>query len=136
MVQVFALRLFPDQDLKQELQNFVTTQGLSAGFVLSGIGSLKQAQLRLANQTTPTLFPGTYEILSLAGTLASSGIHLHMAIADSEGQVVGGHLVQGCLIYTTAEIVIGNALELQFHRVPDAQTSYLELSVTQNNQIQ
>jgi predicted DNA-binding protein with PD1-like motif len=34
------------------------------------------------------------------------GSHIHAAISDGDGITIGGHLVSGCKIYTTAEIVI------------------------------
>ncbi len=51
---------------------------------------------------------GKFEIVSLTGTLAESGSHLHAAISDNIGNIIGGHLKKGSIIYTTAEIVIGN----------------------------
>jgi hypothetical protein len=51
-------------------------------------------------------FNGKFEIVSLSGTLSSSGHHVHMSIADCDGNVFGGHLMEGCLVRTTAEIVL------------------------------
>ena len=44
----FAIRLKPGEELKQSLLNFVETQGLRGAFVLSCVGSVTQAKLRLA----------------------------------------------------------------------------------------
>ncbi len=128
-MKVFAIRLKPDQDLKLSLQDFATQQNLQAGFILTGIGSLKKAILRFANQRYSTAFNDKFEILSLNGTLATSGIHLHMAIANREGKTIGGHLMEGCIIYTTAEIVIGASEEFTFLRTIDEQTGYKELEI-------
>ena len=49
---------------------------------------------------------GHFEIVSMTGTVSIHGSHLHIAISDGDGVTVGGHLVSGCKIYTTAEIVI------------------------------
>lgn len=129
-MKVFAVRLHPDQDLKQALTDFANAEHLQAGFLLSAIGSLKQVCLRFANQPTGTQLTGHYEVIALNGTLSVHGVHLHAAIADAHGQTFGGHLDRGCLIYTTAEIVIGEAEHLVFHRQPDAQTGSLELTIT------
>jgi predicted DNA-binding protein with PD1-like motif len=69
------------------------------------------------------------EIVSLAGTLSPEGLHLHIALARRDGQCVGGHLLDGCLVHTTAEIVLGELTDLAFRRPPDAETGYHELSV-------
>ena len=49
---------------------------------------------------------GEQEILSLSGTLSPDGAHLHIALVDSRGAVIGGHLCVGSLVRTTAELRI------------------------------
>jgi predicted DNA-binding protein with PD1-like motif len=128
-MKVFALRLIPDQDLHKSLKQFVNANQVQAGFMLTAVGSLKQAAIRFANQNTSQVLEGKFEIISLAGTLSIQGIHLHIALADQAGQMMGGHLSEGCLIYTTAEIVIGESKELRFDRKLDQQTGFKELTV-------
>ena len=128
-MKVFALRLIPDQDLHKSLKQFVNANQVQAGFMLTAVGSLKQAAIRFANQNTSQVLEGKFEIISLAGTLSIQGIHLHIALADQAGQIMGGHLSEGCLIYTTAEIVIGESKELRFDRKLDQQTGFKELTV-------
>lgn len=71
-----------------------------------------------------------FEIVSLVGTLsASAGMHLHASIADSTGATIGGHLTEGNLIYTTAEIVIGEITNTKFSRKIDSTFGYKELCV-------
>jgi predicted DNA-binding protein with PD1-like motif len=41
----------------------------------------------------------------------------------------GGHLLDGNLVYTTAEIVAGEATSLRFTRETDPATGFKELSV-------
>lgn len=131
-MKVFALRLKPDQDLRQSLKTFAKEQNIKAGFILTAIGSLKQATIRFANQSVSTVLNDKFEIISLNGTLATTGIHLHIAIADKEGKILAGHLDDGCIIYTTAEIVIGASEEFSFIRTIDKQTGYKELEIISN----
>ncbi len=49
---------------------------------------------------------GFYEILSLTGTVSENGSHIHITGADSAGKTIGGHLLQGCIINTNAEVII------------------------------
>lgn len=128
-MKVFALRLKPNQDLRQSLKTFANEQNIKAGFILTAIGSLKQATIRFANQSVSTVLNNKFEILSLNGTLATTGIHLHISIADKEGKTLGGHLDNGCIIYTTAEIVIGASEECTFIRTMDDQTGFKELEI-------
>ena len=105
---------------------------MRAGFILTAVGSMQNATIRLADQKEPTTFAGKFEIVSLVGTMGQDGIHLHISIADSDGKTIGGHLVDGCLIYTTAEIVIGEAQGLTFSREQNEQTGFKELKIRRN----
>lgn len=126
---LYAMRLQPGKDLRYEIERFAEQENLQAGFIATCVGSLDRTTIRLANQKKVTTFPGHMEIVSLVGTLSPDGVHLHLSVADERGTVIGGHLVKGCRIYTTAELVIGEARELQFRRVIDPQTTYQELTV-------
>jgi predicted DNA-binding protein with PD1-like motif len=129
MTKLLAIRLKPNEDLKQSLKNFAIQQNIQAGFILTAIGSLKQATIRFANQDYSTVLTDKFEILALNGTMAIDGLHLHIAIADSQGKTIGGHLDNGCIIYTTAEIVIGSTEEFRFLRTFDEETGYQELEI-------
>src|SRR5262245_55935329 len=129
-MQLYAIRMRPGQDIGLELQRFVREKGLRAGFIMTCVGSLRQAALRLANRSETTLYEDKFEIVSLVGTLDAEGYHLHVSLSDGQGQTIGGHLMEGCLIYTTAEIVIGEADRLLFSRPFDPETGYPELEVT------
>jgi predicted DNA-binding protein with PD1-like motif len=98
MTKLFAIRLKPNEDLKQSLKDFAIQQNIQAGFILTAIGSLKQATIRFANQDHSTVLTDKFEILALNGTIANNGLHLHIAIADSQGQTIGGHVDNGCII--------------------------------------
>ncbi|WP_445633272.1 DNA-binding protein with PD1-like DNA-binding motif [Nostoc sp. DSM 114161] len=128
-MKVFVLRLKPHDDLKKSLKNFVIQEDIKAGFILSAIGSLQEAKIRFANQAISTVLTEKFEIIALNGTIATTGVHLHIAISDGEGKTIGGHLDYGCIIYTTAEIVIGASEEFTFNRTFDEQTGYQELEI-------
>jgi predicted DNA-binding protein with PD1-like motif len=56
-------------------------------------------------------------------------MHVHLSASDNTGKTVGGHLVVGCEINTTSEIVIGEANDLVFAREIDDMYGYEELVV-------
>ncbi|WP_046243588.1 PPC domain-containing DNA-binding protein [Hymenobacter terrenus] len=128
-LKTYALRLRPGEDLRQRLTAFVQSQHILAGTMLTCVGSLTVATLRLANQEGPSVYQGHFEIVSLVGTLSTNGSHLHLAVADSTGRTIGGHLLDGCLVYTTAEIVLAELPALEFRREPDPTFDYQELVV-------
>jgi uncharacterized protein len=97
--------------------------------VISGIGSLAPAILRFAGATESTTIAGDTEILTLSGSVAGNGSHLHASVSDARGAVVGGHLAYGCTVRTTAEVLLVSLPEWRFSREPDAATGYDELAV-------
>ena len=102
----YTFRLKPGDDLFDSIQEFVLNRKIEAGCVLSGVGSLTRAVLRLANRDAYHEYSGHFEIVSMTGTVSIHGSHLHISISDGNGATIGGHLVSGCKIYTTAEIVL------------------------------
>ncbi|MFH1246814.1 MAG: PPC domain-containing DNA-binding protein [Candidatus Micrarchaeota archaeon] len=129
-MKIFALRLKPGQDLKVELETFVKHKNINAGFVVTCVGSLEKATLRMADENILKEFKAPYEIVSLVGTFSQDGAHLHISLSDSEGKVIGGHVKEGCIIRTTAEIVIGEAEDLTFSRIFDQDTGFKELQIS------
>lgn len=131
-MSVHALRLRPGEDLLDSLNAFVARCGLRAAFVVTCVGSLTRATLRYANQRGPSVITGHFEIVSLVGTFSpgAGGAHLHASISDGDGRVIGGHVLAGCTVYTTAEVVLGEALALSFSRPVDPATTWDELEVT------
>jgi predicted DNA-binding protein with PD1-like motif len=125
----WALRLAPGDDLRRALEAAVSARGLSAAFVLAGIGSLSCVQLRLAGAQDTLSLQGDLEILTLCGSIAVNGSHLHASVADSRGQVLGGHLGYGCEVRTTAEVLLVGLPDVQFRREPDVATRYAELTI-------
>jgi predicted DNA-binding protein with PD1-like motif len=129
-MQLLPLRLRPGQDLRGALDTHLAECPAGAAFVLQGIGSLSVAQLRLAGAEQATEVRGDLEILTLAGSLAVDGAHLHMSISDAQGRVLGGHVAAGCIVRTTAEILLAVLSDHQFSRELDvAGSGFRELVI-------
>jgi uncharacterized protein len=127
--KAYAFRLKPGQDLKQEIQKFVTEKKITAGWISTCVGSLTHYTIRFANQPNGSSDSGHFEIVSVTGTVSTNGAHIHISISDSTGKTIGGHLMDGCKIYTTAEIVIGSSNDFIFKREKDGTTPWEELQV-------
>jgi predicted DNA-binding protein with PD1-like motif len=136
-MKALPVRLTPGQDLRAALEAAVQAQNCRAAFVLSGIGSLSTAGIRLAGTEQPMRLTGEMEILTLSGTVAVDGCkttsHMHMAVSTATGQVLGGHVAPGCIVRTTAEVLLALLPDWQFTREPDAATGYDELVVRAQN---
>jgi predicted DNA-binding protein with PD1-like motif len=123
------LRLNPGDDLRGALDAALGLQGSTTAFVISGIGSLSAARIRFAGIDAPEFIAGDLEILTLAGTLSPDGTHLHMSVADATGRVRGGHVAPGCIVRTTAQVLIAWLPAWRFARELDATTGYAELNI-------
>ena len=128
-IRSHILRLSPHQDLKTELLRIAQAQEIRAASLVSAVGSLQKVTLRLAGQTSPTVFEGFHEIVSVTGTLSKESLHIHLAAANSKGEVIGGHLMDGNPIHTTCELVLLEYPQVEFERKFDPQTGYRELSI-------
>lgn len=124
-----ALRLKPHQDVKQSLLAFAKKNKMKAACIVSAVGSLEKFNLRYANQESGTSKSGHFEIVSLSGTISDSSSHLHMSVSDSTGLTIGGHLLEGNLVYTTLEVVMMELNDVEFVRVKDSTYGYQELEV-------
>ena len=128
-----TIRLKPRQDLKAEIEKIARDEDIKAGVLLSVVGGLENARLRMPgakpeNQIVKE-WKGPLEIVSGTGTISKEGCHIHISLSDQEGQVVGGHLKDGCVVKNTAEIVLGIFDDVTFKRVLDKDTGFEELEI-------
>jgi uncharacterized protein len=104
-MRAHAFRLTPGSDLRAELQRLTEEHALRAGCIVSCVGSLSRAHLRMpgaigeAEVFTTLVEP--MEIVSLTGTLCPDGPHVHISLSRRDGSCIGGHLAQGCVVNTT-----------------------------------
>lgn len=129
MVKEHAFRLQNGQDLKIELENYVKEKGIKAGVIVSCVGCLYEAVIRNAGGKDCIKLSKDLEIVSVTGTFSLDGCHIHIAVSDEELKTYGGHLKEGCLINTTAEIVILELDDYVFNREMDETTGYKELAI-------
>lgn len=124
-----AIRLLPGDDLKSKLNQFVIDHKIEAAGIVTAVGSLSQVNLRFANRAQATQIVGKHEIVSLTGTLGQDGCHLHVCVSNSQGQTIGGHLLDASIIYTTAEIILVRLNGFTFRRKPCEYSGFNELEI-------
>ncbi len=129
MYKFHPIRLKPGADLKGALADYARNNNLTSAAIVTCVGSLAEVNLRLASAKEYYQQINNYEIVSLVGTLANTGLHLHISLADANGKVIGGHLMDGNIIHTTAEIVIVELMNYQFKREYEPITGYKELEI-------
>ncbi len=128
-MDTYSIRLTPGQDLKREIDDLAKREKWAAACILTGVGSLTEAAIRFADEENAEILPGPLEIVSISGTLSQDGSHIHILVSDSNGVPTAGHLKEGAVIYTTAEIVFGILSGWQFTRHLDQNTGCAELAV-------
>ena len=131
-MKIHTKRLLPEQDLKKEILQLCEQSNITAGCIISSVGSLQTFSLRLADSNQTLTRDERVEIISLNGTVSKNGLHLHMSIAKANGAVFGGHLLEGNLIYTTCELIVLETNEFNFNRDIDPATTFKELIVTKS----
>lgn len=125
-----VFRLNPDEDLKKAINNICLDKKIKAACVVSVVGSLKSVNIRLANSNEFLKIDEKFEVLSLQGLISEAGIHLHISISNSKGQVFGGHLMDGNIVFTTCEVVLLLMNDLTFNRELDSKTGFKELKIS------
>lgn len=100
------LQLAPGSDLRRSLEEFAVARAAS-GFVLGVVGDLSRAAFQCPGQPSPSVIEGDLEIITLNGTLAPEGVHLHLSLSDGACQVWGGHLEHGTVVRKGAQLLVG-----------------------------
>ena len=128
---IHCFRLTRGDDLYQSIEAYAKTHHIAAGVILSGVGCVSRWEVRDASGVNIQCGEENVEIVSLMGTVSENGCHLHISFSREDLSVFGGHLREGCLVNTTAEIVIEEIDGVCFTREPDAQSGYDELVIRQ-----
>ena len=128
-MRTLAFRLRPGDDLLEGILAATRAAELEAPIILTCVGSLSRAALRMAGVAGTTLIDGTFEIVSLVGTVSPDGPHVHASISDETGAMTGGHLMAGSIVRTTAEVVIGELEDVRLRREIDPATTWDELVI-------
>ncbi len=125
-----AIRLLPGDDVIPTLRKHIQQLQLQSAFIAGCVGSLTDVALRFAGQDNTHTQVGKFEIVSLIGTLDALGEHLHLAVSDETGQMCGGHMMEGCTVRTTLELVLGELEQVTFDREFCPLSGYEELIVS------
>ncbi|MBQ3511109.1 MAG: DUF296 domain-containing protein [Bacilli bacterium] len=122
-------RLTKGMDLKKSIIEYCKDNNIKAGIIGACVGCCYEIYFRLAGGKDFYHKIGDHEIVSMTGTISEDGVHIHVSFADIEGNVVGGHLSDGCYVGSTAEIAIIEVKEYKLTREFDESTGYKELVI-------
>lgn len=132
-MHTFVERLHNGSDLKLEIKRIAEENHFSSACIINAVGSLSKLRVRTDVQNGNPVIKqyGKVEIVSLIGTIGKDGDHLHIHIAGGQtnGSVVGGHLIEGCIVHTTVELMFLVMDEMEFLTQLDPNTGFDELLV-------
>lgn len=137
-MKTYAFRLQKGQDVKEQIKQFVKDNKIQAGVIITAVGCVYRAVIRMAGATPEKSDIRTYEekleVVSLVGTVSQNDSHLHISLSNKDGGVIGGHLKGEAIVDVTMEIVIGDMENVTFTTEFDKATGYKELKVVKNKQ--
>ncbi len=122
--RVIVARLRHGGDLLAEIVALAERHGIEAG-ALQGLGALQRARLAFYDQATHEYREHAVgeplELTALTGNISrrDGGVaaHVHLTLADGEGQAFGGHAAVGCVIFAcelTLTELVGPPLERDY----------------------
>jgi len=121
-------RLLEDEDLAESIKRQAEMNGIGAGFFIL-IGSVKHATLGYYKERKyeTICLEGPLEVASCTGNVAVDEkgevvIHAHIVVSNERGESFGGHLMKGCEVGATAELVMVEAVGVEVQRVYDEKT--------------
>ena len=126
-MRIICKRLRRGADLLKSIERLAEEEHIGAGVILSAVGCIQHGRVRDAGGVNLREIPDPCEIVSLNGTVSEKRCHLHIALSKEDLSTVGGHLVEGCIINTTCELVIGVLENWRIDTEFDRETGYDEL---------
>jgi len=125
--RVLFFRIMEDEDLLGAVTQRARQSGVKAGFFFL-IGTLKNAVLGYYHdgKYESIKIDEPLEIASCVGNVSvkDSGelvIHGHMVVSNKRGEAFGGHLMSGCRVAATVELVMVEA-DVALRRAFDEKT--------------
>jgi predicted DNA-binding protein with PD1-like motif len=110
--QVVFARFFEGENLLEAIASAAKGSSVDSGFFFL-IGTLKEAVLGYYQEGKyiPIEKRGPLEIVSCMGNVSARKndeivVHGHIAVSDSDGNAFGGHILDGCLVDATVELVL------------------------------
>ena len=117
---IIIIRLFPDEDVNEQLREACKLHDVKTAVVISGIGQLKNVQLGYFKEKgdyAPENFDKPLEILSLSGNICKQEddyvLHLHAVLGDEKKKAVGGHFIEGTVSITGEIVLLKTNLNVQ-----------------------
>jgi predicted DNA-binding protein with PD1-like motif len=126
---VIISRMEPGDDILKTIQRVALEYNVKSGQITL-IGAVSGAKLgyfdRESGEYKDFLVERDLEVVSGMGNISrldddSVVVHAHLVVSDEEGRCWGGHLMEGCEVSVTIELVIIET-DVDLHRAKDEMT--------------
>lgn len=131
---IIFIRLFPGEDVNNELKKACKNHGVKTSVVLSGIGQLNNVKLGYFKEKgdySPENFEKPHELLSLTGNICSQNdeyvLHLHAVLGNERKNAIGGHFIDGKVTVTAELVLLKTSIDVK--RKLDEKTGLKALSL-------
>ncbi|NHJ13608.1 MAG: DNA-binding protein [Candidatus Thorarchaeota archaeon] len=128
-IRVIVARMEPGEDILEVIEKVVEFHNIRSG-TINLIGAISRAHLgyfdRKAKEYRSYVLKQDLEVVSCMGNISrlsdgSAVIHAHMVVSEETGACFGGHLMKGCEVSVTIELII-QELDVDLRRKKDAET--------------
>lgn len=143
--RIIPIQLPAETDLIGSIKKVCTDNGIRYGTILSAIGSLHQLKMEgvIPSEKSgtgtelgpPRIIPGPLQLLSLDGVIfdieaGEMGTHMHGTFADMNGNIYGGHVMEGdSTIATRLVVVIGEIADVSLTETLDQKSGHRVMHV-------
>jgi predicted DNA-binding protein with PD1-like motif len=143
--KVLPIQLPAGEDFITSLKKACEKQGIHYATILSTVGSLRQLTIEriVVSKTSktgvdfapPKVIPGPMQVMSLVGVIYESAKgemdhHIHGLFADTEGNIRGGHLIEGgCPIQNRLVTVVGEIAGVRMIERLDEESGHMVMNV-------
>jgi uncharacterized protein len=122
-----VISLGPKDSWLEGIMEVVGKLGIDTAAITVGLGSMSKARIHTVSSNDYPVsneyidIPGPVEVASLQGIIANGKPHIHVSLMDWKNGVktyYGGHLEEGCVALTLAEIVMTRMPNMKLERAP------------------
>ena len=131
-MKMICKRLRRGDDLLRSIEKIAQEEQLGLAVILSAVGCVSRGRVRDASGVTVRDINEDCEIVSATGTVSRKRCHIHVSFSKEDLSTVGGHLMEGCIINTTCELVLGVVDGWHCGVEQDEETGYDEIVFVRN----
>jgi predicted DNA-binding protein with PD1-like motif len=127
--------MYPGEDVLETIEAVATEYGVNSGHItlIGAVSGVKLGYFHLrANEYRDFTIDEDVEVVSCMGNISTLNgkpmVHAHIIVSDEKGKCYGGHLMRGCKVSVTIELVITET-EIDLARARDETTGLNLLNI-------